>query len=192
MVEYCGNFFGFSGKDDLGDCSDPKVLCVAASIDVADRKNPPSSTDLKDCDTCFVQPFKIFVDTVVPNTTEPPNGTVTCQSINIIYRDKDENKTCGMTTHTNAGDNDGLTCYSGGVACDSDSKDTCGASCINGECVGGETCSGKGIVCVNRTWPLPRIKCGSKNDRTGQGCDRDSDCQDAGYSRCDQSTGICY
>ena len=105
VVEYCGTFFGFSGKDDLGDCSSPEVLCVAASIDVADRKNPPSSTDLKDCDTCFVQPFKIFVDTpVTTTTTDPP---ISCPTTHPFGR----KPSCGDDNLTSSKKIGKLTCW---------------------------------------------------------------------------------
>ncbi len=137
VVEYCGNFFGFSGKDDLGDCSDPKVLCVAASIDVADRKNPPSSSDLKDCDTCFVQPFKIFVDTPgVTNTTETTEGP-DCSSICMgSSHPYTSNRNLCVTGHQ---ESDGCTCYKG-TSYNPSSPDTCGASCTNGQYSEGEKC----------------------------------------------------
>ena len=182
VVEYCGNFFGFGGKDDLGDCSDPEVLCVAASIDVADRKNPPSSTDLKDCDTCFVQPFKIFVDTVIPNDSKDQDdkGDCVCQEPHPYASSEN---LCGATSVTV----DGCTCYKGTV-CDTQ----CGWSCDtkSGTCKGGITCSGQGECITLSGLGRPGPVCGKI---VGQGCNRPNGCSMEGeYSSCHPSTGYCY
>ena len=82
----------------------------------------------------------------------------TCGNINGNYRELVGSNTCGVMIHQNAGGNNGLTCYSGGVECEGDTPhckgnkscvqciksdhcDACGASCEDNQCSGGQQCS---------------------------------------------------
>ncbi len=106
----------------------------------------------------------------------------TCQDVNRNYRSEVGNKNCGYRTHNNTAAG---TCYSGGVICDSDDKNTCGAYCRSGRCTGGTRCRGQG-QCHSG------ISYGRKTCGISASCDRNSDCWWTDYNRCHQQTGTCY